>query len=102
MAIDPNLIDKNDKRSAKEQVKAFTDECHKRGIKVMLDLPSCSSYDLYLEKPELMAKERDGQAKTPQGWNDIRMFQPYSDETKRELNPELVSTQACWNCYKLL
>ena len=90
LAIDPNLIDKNDKRSAKEQVKAFTDECHKRGIKVMLDLPSCSSYDLYLEKPELMAKERDGQAKTPQGWNDIRMFQPYSDETKRELNPELV------------
>jgi len=90
LAIDPNLIDKNDKRSAKEQVKAFTDECHKRNIKVMLDLPSCSSYDLYLEKPELMAKERDGQAKTPQGWNDIRMFQPYSDETKRELNPELV------------
>ena len=90
LAIDPNLIDKNDKRSAKEQVKAFTDECHKRNIKVMLDLPSCSSYDLYLEKPELMAKERDGQAKTPQGWNDIRMFQPYSDETKRELNLELV------------
>ena len=90
LAIDPNLIDKNDKRSAKEQVKAFTDECHKRNIKVMLDLPSCSSYDLYLEKPELMAKERDGQAKTPQGWNDIRMFQPYSDETKRELNAELV------------
>ena len=56
LAIDPNLIDKNDKRSAKEQVKAFTDECHKRNIKVMLDLPSCSSYDLYLEKPELMAK----------------------------------------------
>ena len=49
----------------------------------MLDLPSCSSYDLYLQKPELMAKERDGQAKTPQGWNDIRMFQPFSDETKR-------------------
>ena len=90
LAIDPNLIDKNDKRSPKEQVKAFTDECHKRNIKVMLDLPSCSSYDLYLEKPELMAKERDGQAKTPQGWNDIRMFQPYSDETKRELNPELI------------
>ena len=90
LAIDPNLIDKNDKRTPEEQVKTFTNECHKRGIKVMLDLPSCSSYDLYLEKPELMAKERDGQAKTPQGWNDIRMFQPFSDETKRELNPELV------------
>lgn len=90
LQIDPNLIEKNDKRTPVEQVKAFTDACHKRGIKVMLDLPSCSSYDLYLEKPELMAKERDGQAKTPQGWNDIRMFQPFSDESKRELNPELL------------
>ena len=90
LQIDPNLIDKNDKRTPVEQVKAFTDACHERGIKVMLDLPSCSSYDMYLEKPELMAKERDGQAKTPQGWNDIRMFQPFSDESKRELNPELL------------
>lgn len=90
LQIDPNLIEKNDKRTPVEQVKAFTDACHERGIKVMLDLPSCSSYDLYLEKPELMAKERDGQAKTPQGWNDIRMFQPFSDESKRELNPDLL------------
>ena len=91
LQIDPNLIEKNDKRTPVEQVKAFTDACHERGIKVMLDLPSCSSYDMYLEKPELMAKERDGQAKTPQGWNDIRMFQPFSDESKRELNPELLN-----------
>lgn len=90
LQIDPNLIEKNDKRTPVEQVKAFTDACHERGIKVMLDLPSCSSYDMYLEKPKLMAKERDGQAKTPQGWNDIRMFQPFSDESKRELNPELL------------
>ncbi len=90
LAIDPNLIDKNDKRTPEEQFKAFTDECHKRDIKVMLDLPSCSSLDLYKAQPELMAKERDGQAKTPQGWNDIRMFQPFADETKRELNPDLV------------
>ena len=90
LAIDPNLIDKNDKRSPEDQVREFTKQCHKRGIKVMLDLPSCSSYDLYLQKPELMAKERDGQAKTPQGWNDIRMFQPFADETKRELNPDLL------------
>lgn len=90
LAIDPNLIEPNDKRSPKEQVKAFTDECHKRGIKVMLDLPSCSSYDLYLKDSKLMAKERDGQAKTPQGWNDIRMLEPFADETKRELNPAVL------------
>lgn len=90
LEIDPNLIDKNDPRSDKEQFKAFIDECHKRNIKVMLDLPSCASYDLFLEKPDLMAKERDGLAKTPQGWNDIRMFQPWEDEGKRTLNPKLL------------
>ncbi|MBQ8167976.1 hypothetical protein IJZ97_00980 [bacterium] len=90
LGIDPVLIDKNDPRSDKEQFKAFIDACHDRGIRVMLDLPSCASYDMFLEKPELMAKERDGLAKTPQGWNDIRMFQPWEDEGKRTLNPKLL------------
>ena len=90
LKIDPNLIDPNDPRTDKEQFKAFIDECHKRGIRVMLDMPSCASYDMFLEKPELMAMERDGLAKTPQGWNDIRMFQPWEDEGKRTLNPKLL------------
>lgn len=90
LSIDPMLIDKNDPRSDKEQFKAFIDECHKRGIKVMLDLPSCASYEMFLEHPEWMAIERDGLAKTPQGWNDIRMFQPWQDEEKRTLNPKLL------------
>jgi glycosidase len=88
--IDPNLIDPKDPRSDKEQFKAFIDECHKRGIKVLLDMPSCASYDMFIEHPEWMAMERDGLAKTPQGWNDIRMFQPWEDEGKRTLNPKLL------------
>ena len=90
LEIDPVLIDKNDPRSDKEQFKTFIDECHKRNIKVMLDLPSCASYDMFLKKPQLMAVESDGLAKTPQGWNDIRMFQPWMDEGKRTLNPKLL------------
>ncbi len=89
LGIDPVLIDKNDPRSDKEQFKAFIDACHDRGIRVMLDLPSCASYDMFLEKPELMAIQ-NGLAKTPQGWNDIRMFQPWEDEGKRTLNPKLL------------
>ncbi len=90
LKIDPALDDPNDPRSVKEEFKAFCDECHKRGISVMLDLPSCASYDLFLARPELMAFEKDGTPKTPQGWNDIRMFSPWNDETKQELNPELL------------
>lgn len=90
LKIDPVLLDKNDFRSDREQFKSFVDECHKRGLRVMVDMPSCASYDLYNAKPELMAHERNGLAKTPQGWFDIRMFQPWEDEGIRTLNPELL------------
>ncbi len=89
LAIDPMLIEKDDPRSPNEQFKAFIDECHKRNIKVMLDLPSCASVDLFEAEPELMAFGRNGEDKTPQGWADIRMFEPWADETHRVLNPAL-------------
>lgn len=90
LAIDPVIIDQNDPRSPEEQFKAFVDECHKRDIKVMLDLPSCASVSWFEEEPELMAFGRNGEEKTPQGWADIRMFEPWDDESKRTLNPKLL------------
>lgn len=90
LSIDPELRDKNDPRSVEEQFKYFVDEAHKRGMKIMLDLPSCSSLDLFEKEQDLMAIERNGLAKTPQGWNDIRMLGPWSDETKRKLNDKLI------------
>ncbi len=90
LAIDPMLIDKNDPRTPDEQFKAFIDACHQRGIKVMLDLPSCASVNMFEDEPELMAYGRNGEEKTPQGWEDIRMFNPWADETQRTLNPKLL------------
>ena len=90
LKVDPEICDPNDPRTPDEQFKYFTDECHKRGIKVMLDLPSCASYDLFLARPDLMAFEKDGTPKTPGGWNDIRMMNPWKDESKRELNQALL------------
>lgn len=90
LAIDPMIIDQDDPRSPNEQFKAFIDECHKRDIKVMLDLPSCASVDMFEAEPELMAYGRNGEDKTPQGWADIRMFEPWADESKRTLNPKLL------------
>jgi len=89
LALDPTLIDTNDPRTPKEQFKTFIDECHKRNIKVMLDLPSCASVELFENEPELMAFGRNGEDKTPQGWADIRMFEPWADITNRKLNPAL-------------
>ena len=84
------IIEKDDPRTPDEQFKAFIDECHKRNIKVMLDLPSCASVDMFEAEPELMAYGRNGEEKTPQGWTDIRMFEPWDDESNRTLNPKLL------------
>lgn len=90
LAIDPMIIEQDDPRSPNEQFKAFIDECHKRDIKVMLDLPSCASVDMFEAEPELMAYGRNGEDKTPQGWADIRMFEPWADVAQRTLNPKLL------------
>ena len=91
LKVDPALDDPNDPKNVREEFKNFINECHKRGISVMLDLPSCASYDLFLEHPEWMAFEKDGTPKTPGGWNDIRMMNPWEDETKGILNKDLLN-----------
>lgn len=83
-------MDKNDPEVAFAQCKYYIDECHKRGMKVMLDLPSCASVDFARMHPELMAIGPDGKEKVPQGWQDIRMFRSFIDEQNRILNKPLV------------
>lgn len=84
-------MDKNDPEVAFAQCKYYLDECHKRGIKVMLDLPSCASVDFAKKHPEMMAVEADGKEKVPKGWQDIRMFKPFEDEQNRSLNKDLLN-----------
>lgn len=83
-------MDKNDPEVVFAQCKYYIDECHKRGIRVMLDLPSCASVDYAKEHPEMMAIGADGKEKVPKGWQDIRMFKPFEDEQNRELNKDLL------------
>ncbi len=90
LSIDPALDDPNNPKSVYEEAKEAINECHKRGIKVMVDLPSCMSVDLYDERPDLRAEDAQGNPKTPEGWEDIRMFGPWVDADKRILNPELM------------
>ena len=90
LAIDPALDDPNNPKSVYEEAKEAINECHKRGIKVMIDLPSCMSVDLYDARPDLRAEDAQGNPKTPEGWEDIRMFGPWADADKRILNPDLM------------
>lgn len=96
-------LDKNDQNIRSAEVMYFAEECHKRGISIMHDQPSCVSYDFFKAHPEMMAFEKDGTPKTPAGWVDIRKLSVWKDETKRELNPHVVKMLKDYvdGCHKL-
>lgn len=72
--LNPQLKDKNSPLSIEEQAKKFIDECHKRRIRVIFDLPSCASYDLYLKRPELFKLDKTGNPVVPADWTDVRLL----------------------------
>ena len=91
LSIDPLLDDPKNPKNVYEEAKEAINECHKRGIRVMLDLPSCMSADLYAERfKDLSAVDADGKPKTPEGWEDIKMFKVWEDADKKILNQALV------------
>ena len=61
--INPQLDDKTNNLTVKQEAANFIRECHKRGIRVIIDLPSCGSYDMYLANPNLF--ETDTAARQP-------------------------------------
>lgn len=73
-SINPQLIDLNSPLTPIEQAKLFIEECHKRNIKVIIDLPSCGAYDLYLNRPELFIKDKKQLSIVPTDWTDVRLF----------------------------
>lgn len=87
--INPQLFDETDfNPDIKAQAKKFIDEAHKLGMHVIIDLPSCGSYDMSLEKPELFIKDKDGNAVIPADWTDVRLFKVY--DGNKELNKALI------------
>lgn len=72
--INEQLIDKTSDLSPKGQAKKFIDECHKRNIRTIIDLPSCGSYDLFLKHPELFIKDDKQLSIVPSDWTDVRLL----------------------------
>ena len=73
-SINPQLVAKNSELTDIEQARRFIDECHKRGIRVIIDLPSCGSYDLFLTHPELFIKDEKRCSIVPTDWTDVRLL----------------------------
>ena len=78
--INPQLQDKNSNLSLEDQAREFVLAAHKKGIAVIVDVPSCGSYDLFLQRPELFVKDASGQPVIPSDWTDVRLLDAGSEE----------------------
>ncbi len=81
------LNDYDSDKSLNEQAKEFIDQAHDLGFNVIVDLPSCGSYDLTLKKPNWFMF-KDNEAITPSDWTDVRLFKIYNDDNT--LNSEML------------
>lgn len=88
-SINPQLVSKTSTLSAKRQAELFITEAHKRNIRVFIDLPSCGSYDLYLQRPELFVKDKNGQPVIPSDWTDVRLL---NSGTETAINTDVYNT----------
>lgn len=86
--INSQLADKNSSLSPIEQAKYFIDECHKRKIRVIIDIPSCGSYDLFLKHPELFIKDDRNVSIVPTDWTDVRLL---NTGTNDNLNQDVLN-----------
>jgi len=86
-SINPQLVDKISNLSDIEQAKKFINECHKRNIRVIIDLPSCGAYDLFLTHPELFIKDSRQCSIVPTDWTDVRLL---NTGTNKRLNQDVL------------
>ena len=89
--INPQLKTPKGKLSANAEMKKFVEECHNRKIRVIVDLPCCGAYDLYLTHPEFFKKDANQNPVIPADWADVRLLDAGSD---KQINPDV------YNLYK--
>lgn len=78
--INPQLKAPNSNLTVKDEMREFIDECHKRHIHVIVDLPCCGAYDLFLQRPELFKKDKAQNPIVPADWTDVRLFDAGTEE----------------------
>lgn len=77
--INPQLKSNNSGMTVDNEMRKFVDECHKRNLRVIVDLPCCASYDLYLRNSILFNKDKDKNPIIPSDWTDVRLLDAGSE-----------------------
>ena len=84
-SLNPDLYDKNSELSFEDQAKNFINEAHKRGISVIVDIPACGSYDLFLQRPDLFVTNSSGEPVLPSDWTDVRLLATGTEEKMTQM-----------------
>lgn len=78
-SLNPQLSSDKTALSLEFQAKKFFTEAHRRNISVIVDLPSVGSYNLYMKRPELFVKDKNGEPVIPVDWTDTRLLNAGSE-----------------------
>ncbi len=73
-SLNEDMVDKTSDLTSEDQFKKFIEEAHKRGIRIIVDVPACASYDLYLQRPDLFVTSPSGEPVVPADWTDVRLL----------------------------
>lgn len=79
-SLNEDLYDKTSSLTLEQQAKQFINEAHKRNIRVIVDVPACASYDLYLQRPDFFVKSSSGEPVIPADWTDVRLLSVGTEE----------------------
>ena len=87
--ISPFLDDTTNDLTVYDEAKDFVDYAHSLGFKLIVDLPSCGSFDLSIKKPSWFLKNRNNETYAPADWVDVRLFKVYN--RNRTLNEDTLN-----------
>ena len=82
--INPQL--KSGKNNTIDDLKRFVNECHKRKIRVIADLPGGAGYDLYSSNPNLFLKDQSGQPLNAENQDDVLLL---NSGTEQSINKDV-------------
>ena len=86
-SLNPQLKSSSVDIPLEEQARKFIQAAHDRGISVIMDVPACGSYDLFLQSPELFVKDASGQPVVPADWTDVRLLDAGNENN---INPDVL------------
>jgi hypothetical protein len=74
------------KNNAYEEMRNFINECHKKNMRVVVDLPAYAGYDLYRRNPNLFLKDNSGKPIAPNGQKDVLILDAGKENS---INPQV-------------